>query len=112
MTILFLALDLVLFFNNYVNPIGLDKIHWKYYIVFDCWLFAELLCVYFFFVETRNTPLEEIVRYFDGEDALLGGDLANEKSRQLEQVYEIAPDPASRDMDEKTPVAEQVEKAV
>jgi hypothetical protein len=37
--------------------------------------------VFFFYIETRNTPLEEIVRHFDGEAALLGGDLATEKSR-------------------------------
>ena len=39
--------------------------------------------VYFYFIETRNTPLEEIVKYFDGEQALLGGDLATEKARTL-----------------------------
>lgn len=84
MTILFLAIDVALFFNNYVNPIGLDHIHWKYYIVYDCWLAVELAVIYFFWVETRNTPLEEIAKYFDGDNAIIGGDMANEKSRQLE----------------------------
>jgi len=81
LTMMFLAVDLALFFNSYVNPVALDALNWKYYIVYDCWLFVELLVVYFFYVETRNTPLEEIVKYFDGDAALLGGDLATEKSR-------------------------------
>ncbi|TVY73599.1 Lactose permease [Lachnellula suecica] len=90
LTLMFLAVDLALFFNSYVNPIALDKLNWKYYIVYDVWLFVELLTVYFFYVETRNTPLEEIVKYFDGEAALLGGDAATEKGRHF--VEELAND--------------------
>ncbi|CAG8960535.1 hypothetical protein HYFRA_00008255 [Hymenoscyphus fraxineus] len=82
-TLLFFAVDLALFFNSYVNPVALDALGWKYYIVYDVWLAFELGVVYFFFVETQNTPLEEIVKYFDGEDALLGGTLATERAKQL-----------------------------
>ncbi|EHL01749.1 putative Lactose permease [Glarea lozoyensis 74030] len=85
LTIMFLAVDLALFFNSYVNPVALDHLGWKYYIVYDCWLAFELGIVYFFFIETRNTPLEEIVKYFDGEDALLGGNLATQKAKELLQ---------------------------
>lgn len=81
MTILFLCVDAALFFNSYVNPVALDALNWKYYIVYDVWLAVELVVVYTFFIETRNTPLEEIVKYFDGDAALLGGDLATEKAR-------------------------------
>jgi len=80
---MFLAVDLALFFNSYVNPIALAKLNWKYYIVYDCWLVFEFMIVYFYYIETRNTPLEEIVKYFDSEQALLGGDLATEKARQI-----------------------------
>lgn len=80
---MFLAVDLALFFNSYVNPVALNALDWKYYIVYDVWLAFELLVVWRYYIETRNTPLEEIVKYFDGEEALLGGDLATEKSRQL-----------------------------
>jgi hypothetical protein len=83
LTIMFLAVDLALFFNSYVNPVALGAMGWKYYIVYDCWLAFELAIVYFFYVETMNTPLEEIVKYFDGEAALLGGDLATEKARVI-----------------------------
>jgi hypothetical protein len=34
MTVLFLMVDAALFFNQYVNPIALADIGWKYYIVF------------------------------------------------------------------------------
>jgi len=83
MTVLWLAIDAVLFFNQYVNPIALNHIHWKYYIVYTVWLAFELFIVWKFYIETRNTPLEEIVKHFDGEGALVGGVAANEKSRQL-----------------------------
>jgi hypothetical protein len=88
LTIMFLFVDLALFFNSYVNPVALNAMGWKYYIVYDAWLFVELVIVYIFFIETSNTPLEEIVKYFDGEDALLGGPLITEKSRQfmLEEI--------------------------
>ncbi len=82
---MFLAIDLALFFNSYVNPVALLAIGWKYYIVYVCWLAFEFAVVWKFYIETRNTPLEEIVRHFDGEGAILGRDLANEKSRQLER---------------------------
>lgn len=83
MTILWLAIDAVLFFNQYVNPIALRHLHWKYYIVYTVWLAFETFIVWKFYIETRNTPLEEIVKHFDGEGALVGGVAANEKSRQL-----------------------------
>jgi len=94
MAIMFLFVNLALFFNNYVNPIAMDKIEWKYYIVYCCWLAFELAFVYFFFVETRYTPLEEIAKYFDGEDAKVGGtaatDVAKQKLQILEQEGKIA----------------------
>ena len=44
---------------------------------------VEFIVVYFFYIETRNTPLAEIVKYFDGQQALLDGDLATEKARTI-----------------------------
>ncbi|KAL2060666.1 hypothetical protein VTL71DRAFT_9307 [Oculimacula yallundae] len=83
LTLMFLAVDLSLFFNSYVNPVALDALGWKYYIVYDVWLAFELLIVYLFYIETQNTALEEIVKYFDGEEALLGGTVATDKARTL-----------------------------
>ena len=39
---MFLCVDLALFFNQYVNPIALNNIGWKYYIVYCVWLACEL----------------------------------------------------------------------
>jgi hypothetical protein len=69
--------------NQYVNPIAIKHIGWKYYIVYDVWIAVELIVVYFFYIETRYTPLEEIAKHFDGEDAVVGGHAATQKSREL-----------------------------
>lgn len=86
--------------NQYVNPIAMDNIGWKYYIVYDVWIAVELVVVYFFYIETRYTPLEEIAKHFDGEvsitlddplskysnisqDAVVGGGAATQKSKEL-----------------------------
>lgn len=39
--------------------------------------------VYFFYIETRNTPLEEIAKHFDGDKAIVGGAAATDKALQL-----------------------------
>lgn len=83
MTLMFLMVDIALFFNQYVNPIALGHIKWKYYIVYDVWLAVELIVVYFFYIETRYTPLEEIAKHFDGDDAVIGGAVATQKSKEL-----------------------------
>ncbi|OBT71201.1 hypothetical protein VF21_09985 [Pseudogymnoascus sp. 05NY08] len=88
MTVMWLAIDLSLFFNSYVNPVALGKLAWKYYIVYDVWLAFELFVVWMFYIETSNTALEEIVRHFDGDSALLGGGAATEKGRQLVEQIE------------------------
>lgn len=90
LTVMFLAVDLSLFFNQYINPIALARLTWKYYIFYDAWLLFELFIVWKFYIETRNTPLEEIATHFDGESAILGGTAASEKSRQLAEEIERA----------------------
>ena len=35
--------------------------------MYDVWILIELIVVYFFYIETRYTPLEEIAKHFDGE---------------------------------------------
>ncbi|KAH8657899.1 general substrate transporter [Xylariales sp. PMI_506] len=62
------AVALALIFNQYVNPIALEAIKWKYYIVYDVWLLFELIVVYFLFIETRGSSLEEISLMIDGPE--------------------------------------------
>lgn len=33
LTVMFLMVDVALFFNQWINPIALKNIHWKYYIL-------------------------------------------------------------------------------
>lgn len=71
-----------LFFNQFVNPIGLGSIGWKYYYVYVAWVAVEVLIMYFFFPETRGHSLETMPEVF-GEhvldvDTKLAGDDVNE----------------------------------
>ncbi|TVY80424.1 Lactose permease [Lachnellula suecica] len=76
-----------LIFNQYANPIGVTNIKWKCklpghlgprnkltssdYIVYDVWLFVEVLVVYFLFVETRGASVEETAAILDGTEIQL-----------------------------------------
>ncbi|KAL5627116.1 hypothetical protein FOBRF1_001459 [Fusarium oxysporum] len=53
------------FFNQFVNPIGLKNLGWKYYIVYCVWLCIVLITVFFMFPETKNRSLEEISEVFE-----------------------------------------------
>ena len=57
-------------FNQYVNPIGLERLGWKFYFVYIAVLVVECLMIYFYYVETKGLPLEEVARVFDGDDAV------------------------------------------
>lgn len=47
-------------FNQFVNPIGLKALGWKYYIVYCVWVPIEWLVMFFFYPETKGPTLEEI----------------------------------------------------
>ncbi|KAL4942374.1 hypothetical protein BDV06DRAFT_235466 [Aspergillus oleicola] len=59
-------------YNQYVNPLGLEALGWKFYFVYVAILVIECLVIYFYFVETRGPTLEEIAVLFDGHDAPAG----------------------------------------
>lgn len=63
-------ISLALIFNQYVNPVALAAIGWKYYIAYDCFLAFQLVYIWLFLVETKNRTLEETAAIFDGEDAV------------------------------------------
>ncbi|KAK3898643.1 hypothetical protein C8A05DRAFT_18811, partial [Staphylotrichum tortipilum] len=63
-----LAVRFAVFFNTYVNPIALDSIGWKYYIVYCIWILVEIATVYFLFPETHNRTLEELSFMFEGKE--------------------------------------------
>lgn len=68
-TIASLTILIALFFNQFVNPIALDEIQWRYYIFYCCFLLFEVWYIWKYMIETRYTPLEEVARYFDGDEA-------------------------------------------
>lgn len=73
LTLCFVFTALSGIFNQYVNPIGLEALEWKFYLVYVVVLVLECLAIYFLFVETRGPALEEIAILFDGEDANVAG---------------------------------------
>lgn len=60
------------FFNQFVNPIGMDSLGWKYYLVYVGWILVELAVFYFLYPETKGYSLERVQEVF-GEDLKLNG---------------------------------------
>ena len=61
---------------QYVNPIALTQLKRKYYIVYDLWLAFEMVVVYFLFIETKGSSLEEFsfkLYRMGMQDRLAGG---------------------------------------
>ncbi len=81
-----LAVRLAVFFNTYVNPIALDAITWKYYIVYCVWILVEIATVYTLFPETYNRSLEELSFIFEGKG--VQDKVQNNVNKVLEQVVE------------------------
>ncbi|OBT94193.1 hypothetical protein VE01_06954 [Pseudogymnoascus verrucosus] len=64
-----IAATCVLIFNGYANPVAMEAISWRYYIVYICVLAVEVVLVFFFFPETKGKTLEEVAFIFDGDTA-------------------------------------------
>jgi hypothetical protein len=69
MAVMSSATQLAVFFNIFVNPIALEHIAWKYYIIYAFLLLVITAVVWFFYPETNGHSLEEMARVFDGNDA-------------------------------------------
>lgn len=54
LTLCFVFTSLSGVFNQYVNPIGIEALGWKFYLVYVVVLVLECLAIYFLFVETRG----------------------------------------------------------
>ncbi|KAI4737345.1 MFS sugar transporter-like protein [Aureobasidium sp. EXF-12298] len=64
-----LSIYMSLVIAAFTNPIGLENLGWKYYIVFCCFLVVILAVTFCTFPETKGFSLEEIVQIFDGPQA-------------------------------------------
>ncbi|KAF9035880.1 hexose transporter [Panaeolus papilionaceus] len=68
------------FFNQFVNPIGIDNAGWKYYISYCVFLVFEVLFIYFLFPETHGRSLEELAFLYEGDES------QEQKKRVQEEV--------------------------
>lgn len=57
---MFFALSMSTFCVNYINPIGLGNISWRYYIITIAFTTLVLVIIWFTFPETKGLSLEEI----------------------------------------------------
>jgi hypothetical protein len=73
-----------------VNAIAVEALAWKYYLFYCVFLVFEVGIIYFFVVETRYTPMEEINKFFDGDSAIDVAEMANAelKEAKIERVEE------------------------
>ncbi|CAJ2503064.1 Uu.00g104580.m01.CDS01 [Anthostomella pinea] len=79
-----IALELLSIYSSLIvaafcNPIGMENLGWKYYIVYCCLLVVFLFIVFFLFPETKGHSLEEIAALFDGDDARISDDARDDK---------------------------------
>lgn len=59
-------------YNSFANPVAMDAISWRYYIVWCVVIGVNFVLIWLFFPETRGKGLEEVAEIFDGPDALVG----------------------------------------
>jgi sugar porter (SP) family MFS transporter len=69
-TVFNFMISLSLIFNQYVNPIALKHLTWRYYIVYVVWIAFEAVFCYFFIIETKGLSLEETAVLFDGDETV------------------------------------------
>jgi sugar porter (SP) family MFS transporter len=83
-----LTVQAALTLNIYANPLAFDNFvghTWKFYLIYTCWIFLELVFVYFMYVETRGPTLEELAKVIDGDEA----EVAHLDIHQVEKETQI-----------------------
>ncbi|KXH63882.1 hypothetical protein CSAL01_03116 [Colletotrichum salicis] len=67
LSILVFANKAASFFNQFVKPIGMDSLGWKYYLVYVVWLVVEVAVFYFLYPKIRGHSLERMQEVFAEE---------------------------------------------
>jgi MFS family permease len=71
---------IAIIFNTFVNPIAMDAIGWKYYIVYVVLLVSWCVITYLAYPETRGLSLEDVAVRFDRiEEATHGREVEGDK---------------------------------
>ncbi|KAG9638963.1 general substrate transporter, partial [Aureobasidium melanogenum] len=73
--------------NQYVNPIGLESIAWKFYFVYIVILVIECIVIYMYFPETRGLTLEEVGHLLDDDEMSDVVQARMEKIASIEVVH-------------------------
>ncbi|PNP84077.1 hypothetical protein FNYG_02765 [Fusarium nygamai] len=81
LSILVFSTKVASFFNQFVNPVGMDSLGRKYYPVYVGWLLVEIAVFWWLYPETKGYTLERIQEAF-GEDVQLDG--PEEKGKAME----------------------------
>ena len=72
-----------------ITPLGIQNLHWKFYIIWTLFNGAFVPIVYFFYPETANRTLEDIDRYFlDNHNILVHKDKVATSSKRPAQYVE------------------------
>ncbi|KAH6982523.1 general substrate transporter, partial [Ilyonectria destructans] len=70
-------------FNQFINPIGMENIGWKFFLAYVVWLVIETTIVYFFFPETQGPSLEEMALVMEGDKAAV--EVVSSKAAAIEE---------------------------
>jgi sugar porter (SP) family MFS transporter len=75
-------------FNQFVNPVALDQIAWRYYLVYVGVLVVVIAFMFFYVPETKGLFLEEIGTMFDREQgrSIEMTALGSRRIRDIEEV--------------------------
>ncbi|KAJ4264227.1 hypothetical protein NW762_005421 [Fusarium torreyae] len=84
-----LSTYVAIFFNTFVNPIALDAIGWKYYIVFAVILVVITVTIYFYYPETKGHSLEEMAQIFDKDQAVVTGHEVTKEVLQSDHLEKV-----------------------
>jgi MFS family permease len=59
------SMNMASFLSQYINPVGLDALEWRWYIIQIVFNTCLVVIIYFTWVETHGMTLEEIAGVFD-----------------------------------------------
>lgn len=94
-----------LFFSQFVNPIGMASLGWKFYLVYVVWVAVEVLTMYFVYPETTGHSLETMPRVF-GEHVLEG---SKDNILTINEADLVEVGGSAKGMNKSSAYAEQVE---
>ncbi|KAF4467470.1 MFS hexose [Fusarium albosuccineum] len=74
------SMNIASFIAQYINPVGLEALSWRWYIIQIVFNTCLIVLIYFTWVETHGLTLEEIAMVFDGKESFEGARVAAEET--------------------------------